>query len=259
MPALPTFPMLLGGRLRRAEAGRGRPVHDAGGTLVGHATTAMPTSLMRWLLHALRCRAGPAPRPTSADGCSTTSRSCSTRASTGSPWQAPTRRTRAPPPTAGSGTPGGPTRSTACSARRTPSPARTRAGPRRGRSASSGCSRRRRCSGWSTRWPRCSPPAPPPSWSRCPASLAGLAELLAAGELPAGAANLLAGEVAELAPALADAGVDGLDPGETLFEATPDLRVPGPGHTGVARLRAWNAVTTVWHPVGADPAGGAAS
>ena len=42
---VPTFPMLVGGRLRRAEAGRGRPVHDAGGALVGHATAASPADV----------------------------------------------------------------------------------------------------------------------------------------------------------------------------------------------------------------------
>src|SRR5689334_2551862 len=37
--------MLVGGRLRRAEAGRGRPVHDAAGALVGQATVASPADV----------------------------------------------------------------------------------------------------------------------------------------------------------------------------------------------------------------------
>src|SRR5690349_6013816 len=37
--------MLVGGRLRRADAGRGLPVHDAAGTVVAFATTASRTDL----------------------------------------------------------------------------------------------------------------------------------------------------------------------------------------------------------------------
>jgi aldehyde dehydrogenase (NAD+) len=85
-------------------------------------------------------------------------------------------------------------------------------------------------------------------------AVAGLAELLATAELPAGAANLLAGDVAELAPTLVRAGVDGLDPGDTRdhpsADVGPGVRVPGPGDPGVARMRAWTATATVWHPVG---------
>ncbi len=85
-------------------------------------------------------------------------------------------------------------------------------------------------------------------------AVAGLAEVLAVTELPAGAANLLTGDVAGLAPELVRAGVDGLDPGDAspVPAVGPGVRVlhGGPGDRGLARLRAWSAVTTVWHPVG---------
>jgi hypothetical protein len=45
MPTTPTFPMSVGGRLRRADAGRGRPVHDGAGRLVGFATVATRADL----------------------------------------------------------------------------------------------------------------------------------------------------------------------------------------------------------------------
>ena len=37
--------MLVGGRLRRADAGRGRPLHDDTGVVVGFATAASRTDL----------------------------------------------------------------------------------------------------------------------------------------------------------------------------------------------------------------------
>ena len=45
VPTVPSFPVLAGGRLRRAGAGRGRPLHDAGGALVGHALVASPADV----------------------------------------------------------------------------------------------------------------------------------------------------------------------------------------------------------------------
>lgn len=79
-----------------------------------------------------------------------------------------------------------------------------------------------------------------------------LAEVLAVAELPAGAANVLTGDVALLGPALARAGVDGFDPGDTSIEPVAGVRVlrAGTGDAGVARLRAWTTTTTVWHPAG---------
>jgi acyl-CoA reductase-like NAD-dependent aldehyde dehydrogenase len=88
-----------------------------------------------------------------------------------------------------------------------------------------------------------------------------LAELLAVAELPAGVANLLTGDVAELAPELGRAGVDGLDLGDAPAETAPELeraaaqtltRVlpPSAADAGLVRLRAWSELTTVWHPIG---------
>jgi acyl-CoA reductase-like NAD-dependent aldehyde dehydrogenase len=93
-----------------------------------------------------------------------------------------------------------------------------------------------------------------------------LAELLAVAELPAGVANLLTGDVGELAPELGRTGVDGLDLGDAPAETAPELvtelegaaaqtltRVLPPGGAaddGLARLRAWSELTTVWHPIG---------
>ncbi|MGE0300712.1 aldehyde dehydrogenase family protein [Pseudonocardia sp.] len=88
-----------------------------------------------------------------------------------------------------------------------------------------------------------------------------LGEVLATSDVPAGAANLLTGRTAELAPWLAShAEVAGLD----LAGAPPELaveleraaaetvtRVLPPGdHPGLARLRAWSEIRTVWHPAG---------
>jgi acyl-CoA reductase-like NAD-dependent aldehyde dehydrogenase len=95
-----------------------------------------------------------------------------------------------------------------------------------------------------------------------------LAEVLATSDLPGGVANILTGRVAELAPWLAaHADVQALDltgaPAEQAAElerAAADTvkRVlprpatePDPMCTpGVARLRAWTEIKTVWHPVG---------
>jgi acyl-CoA reductase-like NAD-dependent aldehyde dehydrogenase len=83
--------------------------------------------------------------------------------------------------------------------------------------------------------------------------------VLATAELPAGAANLLTGDVAELAPELARA-VDGLDlagaPGESAARLGRDAAARGVRVLPVApadplaRLRAWTDVTTVWQSVG---------
>ncbi|HXV93085.1 MAG TPA: aldehyde dehydrogenase family protein [Pseudonocardia sp.] len=95
-----------------------------------------------------------------------------------------------------------------------------------------------------------------------------LGEVLATSDVPGGAANLLTGRVAELAPWLAShAEVAGLDLAGAPQEIAADLEraaaetvkrvLPRPAaeadHTvtpGVGRLRAWSEVKTVWHPVG---------
>jgi acyl-CoA reductase-like NAD-dependent aldehyde dehydrogenase len=250
--------MLVGGRLRRAEAGRGRPVHDAAGALVGHATVASPADVTDAVAAARA--ALPA-----WSGASAHERG---RVLHGIADLLDQRLDRLAP------------------------------GADFGKAAAddarAAADRWLWYAGWTDKidgllgaaHPVAGPYA---SWSAprpvgvvgvlAPASLlglvdalaavlaagatavvvaphetapaaAGLAELLATGELPAGAANLLAGDIAELAPTLVRAGVDGLDPGDTPVDPTPGVRVPGPGDRGVARLRAWTAATTVWHPVG---------
>jgi acyl-CoA reductase-like NAD-dependent aldehyde dehydrogenase len=98
-----------------------------------------------------------------------------------------------------------------------------------------------------------------------------LGEVLATSDVPAGAANLLAGRTAELGPPLAaHAEVAGLDlAGASVLstELAAELEraaadtvtrvLPGPAvepdptvAPGLARLRAWSEVKTVWHPVG---------
>jgi acyl-CoA reductase-like NAD-dependent aldehyde dehydrogenase len=96
----------------------------------------------------------------------------------------------------------------------------------------------------------------------------GLGEVLATSDLPGGVANILTGHVAELAPWLASHGeVQALDLAGAPEELAADLeraaagtvkRVlprpatePDPARTpGVARLRAYTEIKTVWHPVG---------
>ena len=266
MPALPAFPVLVGGRLRRADAGRGRPVHDTAGTLVGHATAASPVDVTDAVAAARA--AFPA-------------------------WSGASVHERArvlhdiaellDQRLDGLGAGGN------CGTPSTPSTPST--------DARAAADRWLWYAGWTDKIDAvlgATHPVEGPyaSWSAprpvgvvgvlAPAALsglvdalaaalaagatavvvapheaapavAGLAELLATTELPAGAANLLTGDVAELAPALARAGVDGLDPGDLpvdLPDGAPGIRVPGPGDRGIARLRAWTAVTTVWHPVG---------
>jgi len=90
-------------------------------------------------------------------------------------------------------------------------------------------------------------------------TVAGLAEVLATAELPPGAANLVTGDVAELAPELARA-VDGLDLGGASAESAARLGrdaaargvrvLPTAPADPLARLRAWTEVTTVWQSAG---------
>ena len=95
-----------------------------------------------------------------------------------------------------------------------------------------------------------------------------LGEVLATSDVPAGVANLLTGRAAELGPWLAaHAEVAGLDlagapaelaaeleraAAETVTRVLPRPAVePDPTAVpGLARLRAWSEVKTVWHPVG---------
>jgi acyl-CoA reductase-like NAD-dependent aldehyde dehydrogenase len=95
-----------------------------------------------------------------------------------------------------------------------------------------------------------------------------LAEVLATSDLPGGVANLLTGRAAELGPWLAaHAEVQAIDlvgaPADTAadLEASAAAGVkrvlprpaaePDPTRApGVARLRAWTEIKTVWHPVG---------
>ncbi len=95
-----------------------------------------------------------------------------------------------------------------------------------------------------------------------------LAEVLATSDLPGGVANLLTGRVAELAPWLAAHGeVQALDLAGAPAELAADLEraaaatvkrvLPRPAtepdptrSPGLARLRAWTELKTVWHPVG---------
>jgi len=94
-----------------------------------------------------------------------------------------------------------------------------------------------------------------------PRAVAALAEVLATAALPAGTANLVTGDVGELAQQLVRAGVDGLDlagaPADHAADLERDAAERGvrvlraePVDAGLARLRAWSEVTTVWQPVG---------
>jgi acyl-CoA reductase-like NAD-dependent aldehyde dehydrogenase len=91
--------------------------------------------------------------------------------------------------------------------------------------------------------------------------VAALAELLATTDLPAGVVNLLTGDVADLGKELIRAGVKGVDLAGAPPEAAAELTAAaaargvrtqpaGTGGVGLSRLRAWSEVTTVWHPVG---------
>jgi acyl-CoA reductase-like NAD-dependent aldehyde dehydrogenase len=95
-----------------------------------------------------------------------------------------------------------------------------------------------------------------------------LAEALATSDVPGGVANLLTGRAAELGPWLAaHAEVHGIDLAGAPAEVAAELEeaaagtvkrvLPRPsaepdpaGPPGIARLRAWTEIKTVWHPVG---------
>jgi acyl-CoA reductase-like NAD-dependent aldehyde dehydrogenase len=95
-----------------------------------------------------------------------------------------------------------------------------------------------------------------------------LAEVLATSDLPGGVANLLTGRAAELGPWLAGhAEVQALDLAGAPEELSADLEraaaatvkrvLPRPATepdpmrpAGIARLRAFTEIKTVWHPVG---------
>jgi acyl-CoA reductase-like NAD-dependent aldehyde dehydrogenase len=93
-----------------------------------------------------------------------------------------------------------------------------------------------------------------------PVAAAALADVLATAELPAGVANVVTGSIGGLATAFS--GADGLDLTGVPDELVPELsaaaaergaRVLAPpvvDDPPLARLRAWNEVTTVWHSVG---------
>ncbi|MEO3873383.1 aldehyde dehydrogenase family protein [Nonomuraea sp. B12E4] len=101
---------------------------------------------------------------------------------------------------------------------------------------------------------------------RAPLPAVTLAEALATSDLPAGVANILTGRVAELAPPLAGhADVNALDlagAGALAAEleelaATTLKRVLRPGRDdwnaadpGLARIRPFLEIKTVWHPMG---------
>jgi acyl-CoA reductase-like NAD-dependent aldehyde dehydrogenase len=101
---------------------------------------------------------------------------------------------------------------------------------------------------------------------RAPLPAVTLAEALATSDLPAGVANILTGRVAELAPPLAGhADVNALDlagAGPLAAEleelaATTLKRVLRPGQDdwngadpGLARVRPFMEIKTVWHPIG---------
>lgn len=242
--------MLVGGRLRRAETGRGHPVHDAAGALVGHATAASPADVtdavaaaraafpgwsgasvhergrvLHGIAELLDQRLGTGADPDDA-------RTAADRWLWYAGWtdkidgllgavrpvDGPYASWSAPRPVGVVGVLAAPSLSGLVDALAA--------------ALAAGAT---------------SVVLVPQEQAR---SVAGLAELLAAGELPPGVANLLTGDVAALAPALVRAGVDGLDPGGTPVDIPSGVRTPGPGDPGVARLRAWTTVTTVWHPVG---------
>ncbi len=247
--------MLVGGRLRRAEVGRGRPVHDAAGTLVGHATAASGAdvadavaaaraALPAWsgtdvhergrVLHAVaellderRDRLGPDRDEAGAAAdrwlwhAGWTDKVAGLHGAV-HPVAGPQVSWSAPRPVGVVGV---------VAPRSTPDLVDALAAALAAGATAVVVA------------PEQQAPA-----------VAGLAEVLAVAELPAGAANLLTGDVAGLGVALARAGVDALDPGDAspVPAVGPGVRVlrGGSGDRGLARLRAWSAVATLWHPVG---------
>jgi acyl-CoA reductase-like NAD-dependent aldehyde dehydrogenase len=101
-----------------------------------------------------------------------------------------------------------------------------------------------------------------------PLPAVGLGEVLATSDVPGGVVNLLTGDPAELGPWLAShADVDGLDLVGAPQDVAVDLERAAADHVarvlprpaaepdftavpGIARLRAWSEIKTVWHPVG---------
>lgn len=95
-----------------------------------------------------------------------------------------------------------------------------------------------------------------------------LAEVLATSDVPGGVVNLLTGRPAEVAPWLAShrdvnaldlAGVDDPALAVDLERAAadnvkrvlrPDVDADWAGDPGLTRLRAWQEIKTVWHPIG---------
>jgi acyl-CoA reductase-like NAD-dependent aldehyde dehydrogenase len=95
-----------------------------------------------------------------------------------------------------------------------------------------------------------------------------LAEVLATSDVPGGVANLLTGRGSELAPWLAaHAEVQAIDLAGAPAELAAELEATAAGTVkrvlprpaaepdatrmpGIARLRAWTEIKTVWHPVG---------
>lgn len=257
----PTFPMLVGGRLRRADAGSGAPVRNAAGALVGHATVASRTDLADAVAAARTALPG-------WSGASADDRGRVLHDVAEALDERHDRFFAADVPAAEVG---------------------------------AAADRWLWYAGWTDKitdvlgavHPVAGPYA---SWSAprpvgvvgvlAPGSLLGLvdglaavlavgatavvlapqerspavavlAELLATSELPAGAANLLTGDVAGLAPDLARAGVDGLDlagtptdPGDEAADRGVRVLPAGPADPGLARLRAWTETATVWHSVG---------
>jgi acyl-CoA reductase-like NAD-dependent aldehyde dehydrogenase len=253
VPAAPTFPMLVGGRLRRAAPGQGLPVHDTAGAPAGFATTASTADVAQAVAAARAALPGWADAPAAERG----------RVLAGVAELIDERRDRFP------GTPD----DVGAAADRwlwfagwtDKLPGLLGAGQLVDGSAS-----------WSAPRPVGVVGVLAPASLRGlvdglapvlaagatavviapqeqPQAAAALAELLVATELPAGVANLLTGDVDALATALAGAGVDGLDPGDRSPDAVArGLRMPRPDarDAGIARLRAWSTVTTVWHPAG---------
>jgi acyl-CoA reductase-like NAD-dependent aldehyde dehydrogenase len=252
VPAAPTFPTLVGGRLHRAAVGRGRPVHDGTGSLVGFATSASAADVTRAVGAARAALPAWAATTASERG----------RVLFGVAEQLDERRGRPDEAAAAD-------RWLWYAGWTDKIAGLLGAGQLVDGSAS-----------WSAPRPVGVVGVLAPSSvlglvdllapvlaagatavvvapHEQPQAAAALAEVLAAAELPAGAANVLTGDVDGLAPALARAGVDGLDPGDRPPDTVADavargVRMPPPGarDAGIARLRTWSTVTTVWHPAG---------
>jgi acyl-CoA reductase-like NAD-dependent aldehyde dehydrogenase len=253
VPALPTFPTLVGGRLHRAAVGRGRPVHDAAGVLLGFSTSASPGDVAQ----AVAAARGALPAWAAATAVERgrvlfgvaellDERPDDTAAADRWLWYAGWADKIAELLGAGQLVDG----------------AASWAAPRPVGvvgvlAPASGPGLVDLIAPVLAAGATAVVVAP----HEQPQAAAALAEVLAAAELPAGVANVLTGDVDGLvdglAPALARAGVDGLDPGDRPPDTVADavargVRMPPPGarDAGIARLRTWSTVTTVWHPAG---------